>query len=161
MLLHDLDDAPIGEVTNDQLGNGRKRLFVIERSGQRDVRLRQKLSFMFNAPSLGNIFRDTEEICRLTRGVVDRNLLRMHETDALVARLYRFFRDVYDLAAVQGLAIFLDEEFGLRPRPKIVVGLAFERLLRPAEQVFARAIESHEPQRLALLDKQHRGGCCR
>jgi hypothetical protein len=60
VLLHDFDDAPIGEVTNGQLGNRRQRLFVIERSGQRDVRLGQKLPFLFNAPSLGNIYRDTE-----------------------------------------------------------------------------------------------------
>jgi len=59
-LLHDVDNAPIGEVTNDQPGNGPDRLFVIERTGQRDVGLSQKLPFLFNAPSLGNIFRDTE-----------------------------------------------------------------------------------------------------
>src|SRR5215510_2533092 len=34
VLLHDVDDAPIREVTNDQLGNGPDRLFVIERTGQ-------------------------------------------------------------------------------------------------------------------------------
>ncbi len=70
----------------------------------------------------------------------------MQEANALMARFYRFFRDVYDLAAVQGLAIFLDEELGLCPRPTVVVTLAYERRPRPAEQVFARAIESHEPQ---------------
>src|SRR5262245_41666767 len=88
---------------------------------------------------------------------MDRNFPGMQETDTLMARFYRFFRDVYDLAVVQGLAIFLDEELGLRPRPEIVVGLPYERLPRPAEQVFARAIEPHEPQRPALLDKQHEG----
>src|SRR5262245_58639158 len=88
---------------------------------------------------------------------MDRNFPRMQETETLTARFYRFFRDVYDLAVVQGLAIFLDEELGLRPRPEVVVGLPYERLPRPAEQVFARAIEPHEPQRLALLDKQHQG----
>src|SRR4029453_8756790 len=60
VLVHDVDNAPIGEVTNDQPGNGPDRLFVIERSGQRDVRLSQKLPFLFDAPSVGNIFRDTE-----------------------------------------------------------------------------------------------------
>src|SRR6185503_20804401 len=81
----------------------------------------------------------------------------MDETDALMRRFYRFFRDVYHLAAVQGLAIFFGEEVGLRPRPQIVDGLPDKRLPRPAEQVFARAIEAHEPQRLALLDEQREG----
>jgi hypothetical protein len=81
----------------------------------------------------------------------------MQETNTLMARFYRFFRNIYDVATVQGLAIFLDEELSLRPRPKIVVGLPYELLPRPPEQVFARAIESHEPQRLALLEKQHEG----
>jgi len=79
----------------------------------------------------------------------------MQKTNALMARFYRFFRNIYHRVAVQGLAIFLDEELGLRPRPKVVVGLAYEPLPRPAEQVFAGAIEPHEPQRLGLLDKQH------
>src|SRR4249920_1331685 len=52
VLLRAFDDAPIGEVTNDQLSNGRKRLFVIERGGQRDAHLSQKLPFLLNAPSL-------------------------------------------------------------------------------------------------------------
>jgi hypothetical protein len=56
VLLHDVDDAPIGEVTNDQLRKQSQASFVIERSGQRDVRLGQKLPFIFNAPSLGNVF---------------------------------------------------------------------------------------------------------
>ena len=93
----------------------------------------------------------------MTRRIEDRNLLRMQEANALMARLDRFFRDVHDLAAVQGLAIFLDEKVGLCLRPKIVVVLADHRLPRPTEQVFTCAIEPHEPQRLALLDEQHEG----
>ena len=42
VVLHDVDDGPIGKVTNDQLGNGPDRLFVIERTGQRYVCLSQK-----------------------------------------------------------------------------------------------------------------------
>jgi len=82
------------------------------------------------------------------------NLSRMQEANALITRLDRFFRDVNDGAAVQGLAIFLDEEIGLCLRPQIVVALADQRLSRPAEQAFTGAIEPHEPQRLALLEEQ-------
>jgi hypothetical protein len=78
----------------------------------------------------------------------------MQEPDALMARFQRFFRNVYDRAAFQGLPIFLDEELGLRSRPEVVVGLANNLLPRTADQVFARAIEANEPQRLALLDEQ-------
>src|SRR5215471_4868178 len=112
---------------------------------------------MFSAPSLGNILRDTEQVCRVTLRIAERHLLRMQEPEALMARFYRFFRDVYDLAGVQRLTIFFGEELRVRPRPKIVVGLPDERLPRPAKQLFTRAIEPHEPQRRALLDKQHQG----
>ena len=61
------------------------------------------------------------------------------------------------LPAFMRLAIFLDEELGLFPWPEIEVALADERLPRPSEQVFSRAIEPHEPQRRALLDEQHEG----
>ena len=42
----------------------------------------------------------------------------MQDANALIARLYRFFRYVDDAAAFQGLAIFLDEELGLFLWPK-------------------------------------------
>ena len=93
----------------------------------------------------------------MTRRIEDRNLLCMQEANALMARLDRFFRDVHDRAAVQGLAIFLDKKVGLCLRPKVVVDLADHVLPRPAEQVFTCAVEPHEPQRLALLHEQHDG----
>ena len=55
MLVHHVDDAPVGDVLNDQLSHGRQRLLVVERSGQHDARLSQKLLFLFNPPSLGNV----------------------------------------------------------------------------------------------------------
>ena len=87
-------------------------------------------------------------------GVEDRHFFRVQDANALMARLNRFFRDVDDLAAFQGLAIFFDEKLGLW-WPKIVVAFADKRSPRPAEQVFTRAIKPHEPQRRALLDEQH------
>src|SRR5215831_16721943 len=79
----------------------------------------------------------------------------MQDANASEPRMYRFFRYVDDIATFQGLAIFLDEEIGLLVWPVIVGILAYQRLIRPTEQVLSSAIEPHKPQRLALLDEQH------
>ena len=57
MLVHDVDDAPVGEITNDQLSDGRKRLLVIERGGQHGSRFGQKLLLLFDALA----FRDVSQ----------------------------------------------------------------------------------------------------
>src|SRR6185369_4966782 len=73
-----------------------------------------------------------------------------------MARLYRFLVDVHP-ADLQGLPIFLDEELGLFPGPKVEVALSGEYRTRPSQQVLSGAIDPHEPQRLTVLDEQHEG----
>ena len=128
MLLHHVNGTPVSDILNDQPSHGRQRLLVFERSRQRYANLSQKLLFLFDSLSLGDVLRDTEQINRVTRRVEDRNFFRMQDANALMARLYRFFRYVDYLAAFQGLAIFLDEKLSLFPWPKIVVVLAYKRL---------------------------------
>ena len=155
MLLHHVDGAPVSDILNGQLGHGRERLLVVERGRQRDADVGQKASFLFDPLSLGDVLRDAEQVQRVAGWIEDRNLFRVQEANAVMARLDRFFGDIDHVADLHGLPIFLDEELGLFPWPKIEVVLTDQRLPRPSEQVFSCAIEPHEPQRRALLDEQH------
>ena len=55
MLVHDFDHAPVGEITNYQMSNGRQRLLVIERGGQHGSRFGQKLLLFLDALALGDV----------------------------------------------------------------------------------------------------------
>ena len=55
MLVHDVDAAPVGEIPNDQMSDGRQRLLVIERGGQHGSRFGQKLLFLLEALALGDV----------------------------------------------------------------------------------------------------------
>ena len=66
VLLDDLDDAPVGEVTNDESSDGRQRLLVVERCGQHGSRLGQKLLLLLDALALGDVPQrhGEDESCR-------------------------------------------------------------------------------------------------
>ncbi len=102
LLVHHVNGTPVGDILNDQPSHGRQRLLVVERSRQRDADLSQKLLFLFDPLSLCDVLRDTEKINRVTRRVEDRNFFRMQDANALMARLYRFFRYVDDRCRVSG-----------------------------------------------------------
>ncbi len=55
--LDDLDDAPVGEITNDQMRDGRQRLLVVERRRQHGSRFGQKLLLLLDALA----FRDVSQ----------------------------------------------------------------------------------------------------
>src|SRR4051812_16836114 len=57
MLIYDLNHAPVGEITNDQMSKGCKSLFVIERGGQHGSRFGQKLLLLLEALA----FRDVSQ----------------------------------------------------------------------------------------------------
>ena len=78
----------------------------------------------------------------------------MQDANALMARLYRFFRYVDDAAAFQGLAIFLDEKLGLFLWPKIVVVLAYQASAfgQPSKSSPARLNRTNRNDWLSLMN---------
>ena len=47
--------APVGEIANYQMSNGRQRLLIVERSGQHGARFSQKLLLLLEALALRDV----------------------------------------------------------------------------------------------------------
>ena len=104
-----------------------------------------------------DVLADAEQVFRISRVVVDGNLLRVQPAHPVALRRDRLLGDVDEHPRPEGLAILLVEKIRLLLRIEIVIRFSEELFALPAEQVFARAIEADEHVIAGALHEDHVG----